>query len=366
MCCGGGLDVPSSVVVGRAVDRQSNNFDLLRLLAAWFVLFSHCYPIAGLKLGDPFSRAVGIDTFGGVGVAIFFVLSGYLVTLSWQRSSGIGSFLWKRTRRIYPALIVCVLICVVVIGPLLTSLDAAAYFTHSQTRDYLRTASAWRIHYVLPAVFANNPVPNAVNGSLWSLPYEIRCYLALMLIGVLPFALRFKVLAVAVVLATMLLLRESSPPASPFDHRFGLDYYMVKLGLFFAIGASYACWQHRVRPVWWVGLIATGLTLWLPDSSLRNLLWILSFSTLTLGVALDMSWLPKLPAKMGDWSYGLYLYAFPLQQVLALFAVQQTFGFVGYVVLSTLCSLLAAALSWFLIEKPALSLEWQFWRPRVV
>lgn len=76
------------------LDRRSNNFDALRLLAAWLVLFSHCYPISGQKVADPFNRIVGLDTFGGVGVAIFFVLSGYLVTLSWQRSPGDASFLW--------------------------------------------------------------------------------------------------------------------------------------------------------------------------------------------------------------------------------------------------------------------------------
>ncbi len=344
------------------MDRRANNFDVLRLLAAWFVLFSHSYPISGLKTGDPFSRTVGIDTFGGVGVAIFFVLSGYLVTLSWQRSSSVGSFLWKRARRIYPGLIVCVLLCTMLMGPLLTPLDLATYFTHSQTTDYLRTASALGIHYALPAVFLNNPLPNAVNGSLWSLPYEIRCYCALVVIGLLPFALRWKVLLVAAVLAGMMLLRDATPPASPFDHRFGLDYYMVRLGLFFAVGASYACWSDHLKPLWWAGLIAACLTWLLPDSALRNLLWVLSFSTLALGVALDLAWMPKLPEKMGDWSYGLYLYAFPLQQVLALFAVQQTFGFIGYVVLSTICGLTAAGLSWYLIERPALSLEWPFRR----
>ena len=354
-----------STTPARSLDRRSNNFDALRLLAAWLVLFSHCYPISGQKVADPFNRIVGLDTFGGVGVAIFFVLSGYLVTLSWQRSSGDASFLWKRVRRIYPALIVCVLLCAVLLGPLLTKLDTAAYFTHPLTKDYLRTASAWRIHYVLPAVFEGNPVGSAVNGSLWSLPYEIRCYCALVLIGLLPFALRWKALVVVAVLSSMLLLRPAMPPANPFDHVFGLDYYMVKLGLYFAIGASYACWSHRVRPLWWAGVIAVCLTWFLPDSGLRNLLWVASFSAFVLGVALDLPRLPKLPARMGDWSYGLYLYAFPLQQVLALFAVQHTFGFMGYVALSTLLSLAAAALSWFLVERPALSVEWPLWRARI-
>ena len=80
--------------------------------------------------------------------------------------------------------------------------------------------------------------------------YEIRCYCALVVIGLLPFSLRWKVLVIAVVLSNMLMLRPISPPTNPFDHVFGLDYYMVKFGLYFAIGVSYVCWWHRVRPAW--------------------------------------------------------------------------------------------------------------------
>lgn len=107
------------------------------------------------------------------------------------------------------------------------------------------------------------------------------------------------------------------------------------------------------------------LTLLLVDSTLRNLLWLASFSSLVLGLALGLSWMPKLTARMGDWSCGLCLYSFPVQQLLALFAVQHAVGFVGCVVLSTLFSLAAAALSWFLVERPALSVEWPLWRARI-
>jgi hypothetical protein len=77
------------------LDRRTNNFDLLRLLAAWFVLFSHCYPLTGQPVLDPFARYTGIDTLGGIGVSIFFVLSGYLVTNSLERSSSVFSFARK-------------------------------------------------------------------------------------------------------------------------------------------------------------------------------------------------------------------------------------------------------------------------------
>ena len=343
------------------IDRRSNNFDALRLFAAWCVLFGHCYPLAGLNVADPFSRVVGIDTLGGLGVSIFFVLSGYLVTLSWQRSTGIAVFLWKRIRRIYPALIVCVLISALLLGPILTTLDLASYVVHQQTSDYIKNSTAWSTHYVLPGVFSKNVYPNAVNGSLWTLPYEIRCYLVVVVVGVLPFALRFKVLLTTLLLSAMLVQRPVVPPASPFDQVFGLNYYMVKLGLFFAVGATYACWRDQLVASCWVGALAL-LAAWsLPDSSLRNLLWILALSSFILGVALNLPWLPKLPEKMGDWSYGLYLYAFPVQQLLSYLGVVQWVGFAGYVVLCTIVALGCAGVSWFLVERPALAIE-TLWR----
>lgn len=339
------------------MDRRTNNFDLLRLLAAWFVLFSHSYPLAGRQVADPFSRYLGIDTLGGVGVAIFFVLSGYLVTQSWQRSSGLANFVWKRVRRIYPALVVCVLISVVVIGPLLTTLDLGVYAAHEQTLKYLRTSSALDIYYVLPGVFWNNPHRHVFNGSLWSLPYEITCYLSLMALGLLPLALRWKALLAAATLALLMLARPLSPPAGPLDVVLGLDYYMVKLGLYFAVGAAFSAWRDRLKPIWWAGAVGGVIALALPDSVLRNLLWVVSFSTLVLGVALHLHRLPKLPARMGDWSYGLYLYAFPVQQVLAHFGVPASLGFFGYTFVSSVVALACAAASWFLIERPMLRVQ---------
>lgn len=332
-------------------DRRYNNFDLLRLLAAWFVLFSHCYPLAGRPGSDPYSTYVGLDTLGGLGVSIFFVLSGYLVTQSWDRARGPIDFIWKRIRRIFPALAICVLLCVLIVGPLMTTLDVSAYFHHSHTREYAKTATAWSIRYVLPGVFTGNPVPNTVNGSLWSLPYEILCYLCLLVSGIIPFALRWKVLLTTITIATMLLLRPSSPPAGAFDQVFGLDYYHVKLGLTFATGALFYCWREQLRPRAWLGIMAIAFAWWLPQSPLRVTLYVLGVSTAVLAIALRWRFVPKLPSRMGDWSYGLYLYAFPVQQLLAAGRVHEKFGFASYVILCTTISLAAAGASWFLVER---------------
>jgi len=334
--------------------QRDNNFDALRLLAAWFVLFSHSYPLGGAGEADPFVRWVGLDTLGGVGVCIFFVLSGYLVTQSWLRASGLAGFAWRRARRIYPALVVCVAVCTLLLGPLLTSLPVRDYFAHPQTLAYAKTASAWSIQYVLPGVFSGNPLPNAVNGSLWSLPYEIRCYLALAIIALLPFSLRIKTLVACAVLLGLVLLRPAALEATPFVPHLGLDYYYSKLGLIFAIGAAFATWQDTLQPRWWWGLSCLAAAAWLPAAYVapRTALYAAGIAMLALGLALHPTWRVRLPERMGDWSYGVYLYGFPVQQTLAMAGLHRIGGFAIYLVLSTLCTAALAACSWHWVERP--------------
>lgn len=332
--------------------RHDNNFDILRLFAAWLVLFSHCYPLAGTGQPDPFARWVGVDTLGGVGVAIFFVLSGYLVTESWVRAPAVSTFVWRRVRRIYPALTVCVFVCAFLLGPLVTDLDIGAYLRHPQTYLYLETASAWWINYALPGVFTGNPVSNVINGSLWSLTYEINCYLVLLVVGLLPLAIRFKVLLAAIALLVLVLSRPENLVASPFAQHFGFDYYHGKLGLMFAIGAVFSTWRERLSPKWWHGGLGMLLLLALPESSIKTAAYALSMSIMTLGLATHSTWRLALPERIGDWSYGFYLYGFPIQQLLAFHGVHKSAGLAGYVAVCTVCTMAAAAASWYVVERP--------------
>lgn len=333
---------------------DDNRFDVLRLLAAWLVLFSHCFPLGGHPGGEPLMATLGLDTLGGVGVGIFFVLSGYLVTLSLQRSANLAAFARRRALRIYPGLVVICLLCVGVLGPLLTTLAAPAYWRDAATWRYLAgNASAWNIHYALPGVFAGNPHPGAVNGSLWSLPYELTCYGVLVLASLLPGSLRRKVTLLAGGLVAMLLVRPLFAPQGDFVTVLGLDYFHGKLGLLFALGAVVACWRTPIRRVLWPSVLLLVAAAVLPSGVLRLLCYVLGLALLTLWLALYGLWLPRIPARMGDWSYGAYLYGFPVQQVLAHFRWHEA-SFFGFVLASTVLTAALAALSWHLVEKPAL------------
>lgn len=335
------------------LDRDDNRFDFLRLLAAWLVLFSHCYPLGGRADSEPLLSSLGLDTLGGVGVGIFFVLSGYLVTLSLERSPNLLTFARRRALRIYPGLVAICLLCVLVLGPLMTTLPASVYWHHPSTWQYLATASAWIIQYPLPGVFGANPHAYAVNGSLWSLPYELTCYLVLAFVGLLPGRLRIKVALVAAGVLAMLLLRPLLAPQGVFVTVGGMDYYHGKLGLLFALGAIYAAWRDQLRPRLWQALVLLASAALLPHSVWQLLCYVLGLGLLTLWLALHGMWLPRIPARVGDWSYGAYLYGFPVQQVLAHGRLHET-SFTAFVVASTVLTAALAGLSWHLVEKPAL------------
>jgi peptidoglycan/LPS O-acetylase OafA/YrhL len=339
------------------IERTQNRFDILRLFAAFCVLISHAYPISGHPEPDPFARWVGLDTLGGVGVIIFFVLSGYLVTLSWERSDGFRDFAWRRAVRIYPALLMLCVLTVLVLGPAVTEASTSDYFLSGMTWQYFKTATGLSIQYALPGVFTHNPLPNALNGSLWSLPYEIKCYFALVALSIFRGSLGARTGLAVILLAVMILQHPGHPPGNPFTNWIGLDYYHVKLGLPFAIGAFFAASSTTIKPRLWYVLAIFGAMLFFPlGTPAKTLLFLSGTSILSLYLALNGHWIPKMPESFGDWSYGVYLYGFPVQQFLTYIGLQRL-GLSVYLFSCVAITVFFAAASWFCVEKPALKLK---------
>src|SRR5437016_9122476 len=169
--------------------RRANNFDALRLLAALSVVFSHSFLIAeGSEAREPLVWLTGNQCILGlVGVFVFFVISGYLVTESWCRSPAPGWFALRRGLRIYPGLTVNVAICAFIMGPLITALPLLAYFQGGELRDFLvETLTLKPGPLALPGVlFADTSVGLHINGSLWTLRYEVMMYLMIVILGML-------------------------------------------------------------------------------------------------------------------------------------------------------------------------------------
>lgn len=296
------------------------SFDALRLIAAAMVVFSHCFPLAGRA---PVTLW-GVEDFGALGVSIFFVISGYLVCASYQRDP--RTYLLKRLLRIEPALIVSLLLTVLGLS-FLTTAPPAEYWP-AAAGYVVRNALLYPATYELPGLFEANPLPDAVNGVLWTLRLEFTFYLALMLIRA---RLRF-VLAAAIVCAALYVTVGALQPDWAQSRPSRIAFLVGRNGFLFFAGA--ALWLLKPKISAW---LAAGSWAAFP------LAGPLTLPTAVIGLARP----GKLPA---DLSYGLYIYAFPVQQVLASqgqLTVLSAFAW----------TLPLAAFSWFVVEKPAQRLK---------
>jgi peptidoglycan/LPS O-acetylase OafA/YrhL len=353
--------------------RQTNNFDLLRLLAAGLVLFGHSFDL--LRFPEPFPDLAGLS-WGTLGVIIFFSISGFLVSRSWDRTPRPSVFLINRALRLIPALIVALLLSTLVLGPLLTVLPLGAYIGNLGTAGYVVNNATMHSDWHLPGVFLHNVYPTAVNGSLWTLPLEVKAYVMVVLAGAIGLAMRRRSvmigIAVYAVLAAIDPIRSSLPGGDQFVALLTNMHlsrttvsaaangqstiYAILLGSF-TIGAA-LYWLRRWLPVNWplAGLALTlcGLSAVVGGTMPETAIMILG-PYLVLSVAYRSHSFVRLPRRFGDYSYGIYLYAFPVQQTLSQL-ISPSSGWLMFVLASPI-AFAAGVLSWHYVEKPALALK---------
>lgn len=335
--------------VGRYSEGRDNNYNLLRFVAALLVLFSHCYPVSlGANAPDPAVRIIG-NTLGAVGVHIFFVMSGFLVTKSYCRRNSLFAFVEARFLRIFPALAVAVLFCVFVVGTAFTSLKFSDFISHQETfRFILDNITLHKVRYYLPGVFEDNPYQHAVNGSLWTLPYEVKMYLAVALLGIAGIVrnrIFFNILFVV-----YLVLFVTVPENLPFS-----SLVPINLTLAFFSGAFIFINRDRIPLSSWAAS-----AFWvLPLIAYRTPYY---DAALHLALTYGVIWFAYVPSgyirnfnKIGDYSYGIYIYAFPIQQSIA--AILKGIEPLEMFPIAFSATLIPAVLSWHLLEKPALRLK---------
>jgi len=170
---------------------RENNFNLIRLVAAFLVIVSHSYVLVlGKSAEDPFYDLTGIS-LGVIAVDVFFITSGFLVTASLLHRKSLVSFCVNRFLRIFPALFVALLFTVVLVGSIFSNLSAVSYFGDTHTYYYFikNLFLIFGVEHTLPGVFESLPYPSAINGSLWTLPWEVRMYFILFLLGLFIYVL---------------------------------------------------------------------------------------------------------------------------------------------------------------------------------
>ena len=214
--------------LGAVFDARNNSMNIMRLLAALAVIYGHASAVTGRGPGDLFLQFVGYKFIGGVAVDVFFVLSGFLITASAMSGKGIRYFVVSRVLRIYPALIICVVLSVFLLGPLLTV--SHEYWVSTATWRYLfGNATAYRTEYFLPGVFSGLHDP-AVNGSLWSLLVEVRLYLMVgigFMVGVFSSKRVFNTLFFSVIILGYFAPEVFSKLFGPENHRHVAMMFMI-------------------------------------------------------------------------------------------------------------------------------------------
>lgn len=341
----------------KAESLHKNNFNFLRLLGACLVIFSHCYDVTGKSEDEPVNHLLqGKLEASGIGLCIFFFISGYFVFKSASESEGIIFFVKKRIFRIYPALIILVFLTVFVIGPLFSQLNIFNYFNENDTWKYFYTVSGIRIRFALPGVFTNPGFfTPGVNASLWTISWEIILYFFLALLIPLNF---FKAKKVLLFLA--LVISVACFATAIFYHGLNFFYnkYLNITGIFFLGSFIYAasCSKKQITILFCVSLLFFLVTTVLRIPFIKNeIALFISICTATYLVGFSKKlklWL------IHDISYGLYIIAFPIQQIIFKLTNYNSSIFVQ-LTCTFLVSMPIAYLSWKFIEHPFIQLAHQ-------
>lgn len=329
---------------------RENNFDFLRFFAAALVIFSHSFPLTGINDREIMLRfSNGQWTLGGVAVSIFFIISGFLITHSYINSRSFSDYIIRRILRIFPGLIVVILISCFVLGPLVSSFGILDYFSLSQTYNYLGNIFMFPIVYVLPGVFENNIYPSAVNGSIWTLPYEFICYLLIPLLGLLGMFSRKKLLLwFTLLLALMYAMLPQSILGIVKNGIIAGSF--IELLFCFLTGALFYFGYGKMRFNLFYFICTLFATLYLMRFGNFKIIIIPLLAYLVFCFAFS-KWI-KLNTfnKFGDLSYGLYIYAFPIQQCFQHYTSNSQNYFTHFLI-SFFITLIFAYLSWHLVEK---------------
>ena len=289
---------------------RNNNLSFLRFLASVAVIFSHAFPLTGNGI-DPLDRWSGEQfSLGNAAVAVFFFFGGFLIMRSMEGKKKAGPYFRARCLRIFPALWIVVVLCVLVLGPAMTTVSLGEYFTDIRTPMYLLNCLLLPMH-PLPGVFENNPYVPTVNGSLWTLPVEFVCYVLCWVYYRLGFSKDRRKALISIPLVLL-----AAAAADRLLSGQELLRSAVAPVLFFFIGMQYYLFRDRIpsspalciaAAAVWIVSLRFGFHGIAGYICLPYILMYLGFGTERTLSRFGSRW---------ELSYGIYLTAWPVQQIL--------------------------------------------------
>ena len=326
--------------------KHKNNFDLLRFLLAFIVFLVHSHVLSKKPELGFFSAYLSSD----FAVKAFFVVSGYLIFMSYENSSSLRDYLVKRTRRIYPAYFSIVVLCSIV-GLFLSSFSATEYFSLGWLKYLL--ANLVFLNFLapsLPGVFTTNPGNVAVNGALWTLKIEVVFYLLVPMIVLLFRKFnRFAVIAIIYVLSISYLLWMNAL----FEKTGSAIYEVLARQIpgqlcYFMVGALFYYYENRLSK-FFLPLCFVAIILFIFSDPWLSPIEPLVLATIVIYFAVGFKYLGNF-GKFGDFSYGIYITHFPILQTLIAMDLFNQNAFKGLFV-AIMVVLTGAFIFWHLIEK---------------
>ena len=335
-----------------------NNFDFIRLVSAAFVIISHSFAL----LGYPEPMVARGVTLGGLGVFIFFSISGFLVARSWMSHPRSVPFLAKRVLRIFPGLFVVTLFGMFVIGPLFTGVGLRQYFADPWTVNYLGNLLLLQPVplNLVGVVFHGAPTyAQIINGSLWTLKYEMAAYIGLVALAYANFFSERKLwrdLAILEVVLAVVFWLQRSHVVYFYDFSF---WWLFRFGGLFLVGSLYYIYRHQIAVS--DRLAAVALTALVATANVPGgyVIWLLALPYLIFYLAFMKVPLVANAGRFGDFSYGIYIYGWPVTQSIITLENGQI-GPLRLGLSALAVSLVLAAGSWHLVEKRGLRLKRYF------
>ena len=329
------------------INRKTNNFDLLRLLLAALVAVAHLSELSKIELLS------GIKTYLSSGVAVdsFFVISGFLIFLSYESSGSLANYTSKRLRRIFPGYIAVIVLCSVLFYFVSSEPDFVSYFNMEFLKYiFYNILTLNFLHPALPGVFQNHQFP-VVNGALWTIKIEVMFYIAVPLIVYIISKFNKLFVLVSVYIVSIL-------------YSYGMLYLNIKSGAeiflklerqlpgqlaFFISGATiYYYYEYFYNNRF--KLLTMSIVALLLNSYVAQLymFYPASLAIVVLYFAAIFKYLGNF-GNFGDLSFGVYIWHFPIIQVLLTYNLflDQVTGLVMFII----CTLIASYISWHLFEK---------------
>jgi peptidoglycan/LPS O-acetylase OafA/YrhL len=331
--------------------RTNNNFDFLRLFAAVCICFTHSFYLLQQENAEPLSELTNnYFDFSIIGLSIFFTISGYLIYHSASTSS-LKQFAWKRLLRIQPLLIVMCLLLVIAGGFWLTAVSTLQYFSNKETYTYFRNIlPIFGAQFNLPQVFSTNIGESGVNGSIWTLVVEERLYAIIALLFVFKnykeIIFRYTIIAINIIYLAHIFVFDNT--LIPYLNGRHIIYMIMFLNGALMYNVKINFFQYAKQwLIWLVAIMFLIITIKIPalQKSIVIPFIVLMFAHKQLVLNKAGQW--------GDFTYGVYLFSFPIQQIIVFVCKNQIKPYTLFA-LTMLISLPIAVCSWHFFEKKIL------------